>query len=108
MLTTNATTTEKNYTVKMSSGDEPLKTEAQTRTQSEIIDRAKEVLAKEMSQDLASFANLEVNLKNKGESDMAYYVDKSGKTVDFTKEMQFKAALAVLNSQDQHFEATLV
>jgi hypothetical protein len=105
MLTTNAATADKNYRVKMSSGNEALKTEARTHTQSEIIDRAKEVLAKEMSQDLASFANLEVNLKNTGKSDIAYFVDRSGKTVDFTKEMQFKAAIAVLNSQDQHFEA---
>lgn len=104
MLTTNAATAEKNYTLKMSSGNDALKTESQTHTQSEIIDRAKEVLAKEMSQDLASFADL----KNKGESDIAYYVDKSGRPAVFTKEMQFKAALAVLNSKDQHFEAISV
>jgi hypothetical protein len=108
MTTTKAASIEKRYTVMMSSGDDALQTEEHTHTESEIINRAETILAKQMGQDLASFANLQVNLKNIGESDIAYYVDKSGQTVDFTKAMQFKAAIAVLNSQDQHFTATPV
>ena len=108
MSTTNAANAEKSYTVKMSSGTDALKTESNTHTQSEIIDRAKEVLERQMGLDLATFVDLQVNLKSVGESDIAYYVNKAGRTVDFTKELQFKAALAVLNSHDQHFVATPV
>lgn len=109
MLNTNAATVEKNYTVKFSHGkDGEVIEESNTHTRSEIIDRAMEVAAKEMGQDLACFADLEVKLENDGGSDTAYYVDQSGKKVDFTKEMQFKAALAVLNLHENYFEATPV
>lgn len=105
MISTNTATAEKNYTVKMSSGNGPVKTESQTHSQSEIIDRAIEVLAKELGQDLSDYADLEIKLVQEGDSDNSYYVDKSGQTVQFTPEMQFKAAIAVLNSKEQHFEA---
>lgn len=108
-INTNRAAGQKNYTVRMSSGAEGVIIEdTNTHTRSEIIDRAKEVLAKEMSQDLASFADLEVKMVREGDSDKTYFVDKSGKSVEFTEEMQFKAALAVLNSQKQFFEATPV
>lgn len=105
MSNTNTVTAEKNYIVKMSSGNGSVSTESQTHSQSEIIDRAKELLAKELGQDLSDYTDLEVKLVHKGDSDEPYYVDKSGKTVQFTPEMQFKAAIAVLNSNEQHFEA---
>ncbi len=106
MLNTNATAVEKNYTVKYSHGrDGEVFQESNTHTRSEIIERAMEVTSKEMGQDLAFFANLEVKLEREDDSDKTYYVDKSGKTVAFTEEMQFKAALAVLNSNDNYFEA---
>jgi hypothetical protein len=109
MLNTNAATVEKNYTIKISHGkDGEVIQDSNTHTGSEIIDRATEVAAKQMGQDLACFADLEVKLEREGDSDKTYYVDKSGKTVDFTEEMQFKAALAVLNSHDNYFEATPV
>jgi hypothetical protein len=105
MLNTSTATTEKNYTIKMSSGNGPVLTESQTHSQSEIIDRAKEVLSKELGLDLCDYADLEIKLIQEGDGDKSYYVDKSGRTVQFTPEMQFKAAIAVLNSQEQHFEA---
>jgi len=106
MTNTNQATVEKNYIIKMSSGsDGAIVQDSNTHTQSEIIDRAKEVLAKETGLDLSDYADLEQKMKNEGEEDGAYYVDKSGNPVEFTKEMQFNAAIAVLNSKEQHFEA---
>lgn len=105
MSNTNEANVEKNYTVKMSSGNGAVRTESQTHTRSEIIDRAKEVLAKELGLDLSDYADLEVKLESGDGGDSIYYVDKSGSPTKFTDEMQFNAAIAVLNSNEQYFAA---
>ena len=80
----------------------------QRHTHGEIISHAEELLAKELSQDLASYANLEeVGTRGGvGESTIYGYVDKTGNKVEFTPELKFKAAIAVLNLHGHFFEAT--
>lgn len=107
MLNTNAATAEKNYTVRMSSSvDGEAIEETNTHTRSEIIDRAAEALAKEAGIDLATFAELKEAVVRGDDGDTIHYVDKSGKTIEFTDEMKFNTALTVLNSHGQFFEAT--
>jgi len=109
MSNTNEAIVEKNYTVKMTSGSHGKVVEdSDTHTRSEIIDRAREVLAKQLGLDLSSYADLEVKLESGDDGDSISYVDKSGNAAEFTGEMQFDAAIAVLNSNEQYFEATPV
>lgn len=77
-------------------------------TRSEIISHAEELLAKELSQDLATYAGLEevATRRRVGENTVYGYVDTSGKKVEFTEDMKFKAAVAVLNINGHFFEAT--
>ena len=106
MSNTNESVIERIYKVKMSRGiDGEIIEDVNTHTHSEIVNRAKETLAKELSLDLSDFADLEAKLVREDEGDRTYYVDKSGNTVAFTDEMQFNAAIAVLNSHGQYFEA---
>ena len=112
MTNTNEATVEKMYKTKMSSsslasseGNEIIE---QQHTRSEIIFHAEELLAKELSQDLATFAKLEEvgTRSNVGEDTIYGYVNAAGKKVDFTEDMKFKAAIAVLNLNGHFFEAT--
>jgi len=76
-------------------------------TADEIIHHAKELLAKQMGLDLHSFAGLEEMEVREADGDSIYFVDDSGKRVEFTEELQLKAAIAVLNSNENYFfEAT--
>ena len=97
------------YTTKMSSNssNHPLNGEVieQTHTRSEIINHAQEVLSEQMGLDLCSFVGLEEAEVREDDGDRVYYVDKSGNPVEFTEEMQFNAAIAVLNSNGHNFEA---
>ena len=110
----NANTAEQMYKTRMSAGQmsSPAGSEIieERHTRSEIISRAEEVLAKELSQDLATYAELEEKAKRgtAGEDTVWGYVNKTGDMVDFTEEMKFKAAIAVLNLNGHLFEATLV
>ena len=81
----------------------------QHHTVSEIISRAEEVLAKELGQDLAGYAELEevCTRGNVGEDTVWGYVDKSsGNHVDFTETRKLKAAIAVLSVNGHYFDAT--
>ena len=100
------------YVTKMSagklgtpSGDKIIE---QRHTRREIISRAEEVLAKELGQDLATYAELEeVGMRGRAGEDTVYgYVDTSGKKADFTETLKLKAAIAVLNLNGHFFEAT--
>jgi hypothetical protein len=75
-------------------------------SRSEIIERAKETQLRNMGLEFCSFAGLKEVTTPDEAGDKAYYVNKAGKRVEFTKEMQFKAAIAVLNAQGHYFEAT--
>jgi hypothetical protein len=101
-IMTNTNTVEQVYKARMSAG------QMGSPKGSEIISRAEEVLAKELSQDLATYAELEEKAKRgtAGEDTVWGYVNKTGDTVDFTEEMKFKAAIAVLNLNGHLFEAT--
>ena len=111
---TNTNSVEQMYKTRMSAGQMSSQTggeiSEQRHTRSEIISRAEEVLAKELSQDLATYAQLEEKAKRgtAGEDTVWGYVNKAGDNVDFTEEMKFKAALAVLNLNGHLFEATLI
>lgn len=80
----------------------------QRHTRGEIISHAEELLAKQLGQDLATYASLEeVGMRgNVGENTVYGYVDTAGNKIDFTEEMKFKAAIAVLNLNGHFFEAT--
>jgi hypothetical protein len=110
MLNTNPV--ERMYITRMSAGEMSSPTGSEIieerHTRGEIISRAEEVLAKELSQDLASYAELEEKAKRgtAGEDTVWGYVNKTGDMVDFTEEMKFKAAIAVLNLNGHLFEAT--
>jgi hypothetical protein len=77
-------------------------------TRHEIISRAKELLAKELGQDLATYAELEeVGMRGRtGENTVYGYVDTSGKKIEFTETLKLKAAIAVLNLNGHFFEVT--
>lgn len=112
MTNTNEATVEKMYKTRMSSNSkdssEDNKIIEEQHTRSEIISHAEELLAKELAQDLAAFAELEeVGVRgNVGEDTIYGYVNTSGKKIEFTEEMKFKAAIAVLNLNGHFFEAT--
>jgi hypothetical protein len=114
MTNTNEALVEKMYKTKMSSSSqgnpEGNKIIEQQHTRSEIISHAEELLAKELSQNLATYAELEeVGTRGRVGEDTVYgYVDTSGKKVEFTEEMKLKAAIAVLNLNGHFFEATPV
>ncbi|HEX5336989.1 MAG TPA: hypothetical protein VFW53_00975 [Gallionella sp.] len=97
------------YNTKMSSGSTENIGEGETveqmHTRDEIISHAKEVLAEQMGLDLCSFVGLEEVAVRGEDGDTVYYVDQSGRTVPFTEELQFQAAIAVLNSNGHYFEA---
>ena len=95
------------YKTKMNSGinDEEGAFTEETHTRSEIINHAQEVLAEQMGLDLCSFVGLEEAEVREDDGDRVYYVDKSGNPVEFTEELQFNAAVAVLNSNGHYFEA---
>lgn len=103
---------ETTYITRMSSGQQGSpggdKIIEQRHTRREIISRAEELLAKELAQDLAAYAELEeVGTRGKVGEDTVYgYVDTSGNKVDFTEELKLKAAIAVLNHNGHFFEAT--
>jgi hypothetical protein len=80
----------------------------QQHTRREIISRAEELLAKQLGQDLATYAKLEeVGMRGRAGEDTVYgYVDTSGKKVDFSETLKLKAAIAVLNTNGHFFEAT--
>jgi hypothetical protein len=109
---TNTNPVEQMYKTRMSAGQMSSPTggeiSEQSHTRSEIISRAEEVLAKEMSQNLADFAELEEKATRGtvGEDTVWGYVNKTGDNVDFTEEMKFKAAMTVLNLNGHLFEAT--
>jgi hypothetical protein len=98
------------YLTRMSNPGKPGEVIEQKHTRSDIISRAQTVLATHMSLEggLPLFAGLEEVGKRgvAGENTVYGYVDKSGKPVDFTKDMELEAAIAVLNSKGNHFEAT--
>ena len=114
MFNTNQANVDKMYKTRMSTGEqgsaEGDQIIEQRHTHSEIISRAEGILSKELGQDLATYAELEeVGTRgNVGESTIYGYVDAAGKKVDFTDEMKFKAAIAVLNLHGHFFEATPV
>lgn len=109
---TNANPAEQIYITRMSAGQmssaSGSKISEQRHTRGEIISRAEEVLAKELSQDLATYANLEEKATRSavGEDTVWGYVNKTGDKVEFTEELKLKAAIAVLNSNGHLFEAT--
>lgn len=76
-----------------------------THTSSEIIHHANEVLAQQMGLELCSFVGLEERLLATDDGDMVIYVDQAGNRVEFTEELQLKAAIAVLNTNKHYFEA---
>lgn len=74
-------------------------------TDEEIIHHANEVLVQQMGLDLYTFAGLrEIEVRDE-DGDWIYYVDESGRRVEFSPELQLQAAIAVLNSSGQYFEA---
>ncbi len=77
----------------------------QQHTRHKIISRAQELPAKELGQDLAAYAELEeVGMHGRIGEDTVYgHVDTSGKKIDFTETLKFKAAL---NLNGHFFEAT--
>jgi hypothetical protein len=105
---------ETTYVTKMSAGKMSSPTGSkiieQRHTGSEIISRAEEVLAKELGQDLADYAELEEVCSRRavGENTVWSYVDKTGNNVDFNETRKLKAAIAVLNVNGHYFEATPV
>jgi hypothetical protein len=109
---TNATPAEQMYKTRMSAGQmsSPTGSEIseQRHTRGEIISRAEEVLAKELSQDLATYADLEEHATRSevGEDTVWGYINKTGDKVEFTEELKLKAAIAVLNLNGHLFEAT--
>ncbi len=109
---TNTNPVEQMYKTRMSAGQmsSPKGSEIseQSHTRSEIISRAEEVLAKELGGDLATYAELEgkATRSSVGEDTVWGYVNKSGDDVVFTEEIKLKAAIAVLNLNGHHFEAT--
>lgn len=111
MSNINQVSGEKNYIIKMSSGsDGKIIEDSNTHTQGEIISRAEQVLSKELGQDLSTFAELEEvgTRSNVGDDTIYGYVNNAGKKVEFTEELKFKAAIAVLNLNGHFFEATPV
>ena len=112
MSSTNEIRPGKFYKTRMSAGKqggpEGSKIVEQRHTCGEIISRAEELLSKELSQDLATYAELEeVGTRSKVGEDTVYgYVNKTGNKVDFTQELKLKAAIAVLNLNGRFFEAT--
>ena len=105
---------ETTYITKMSAGKMSSPTGSriieQRHTGNEIISRAEEVLAKELCQDLAEYAELEevCTRRAAGENTVWGYVDKTGNNVDFNENRKLKAAIAVLNVNGHYFEATPV
>lgn len=101
---------EKMYKTKMSAVDmeshEKGEIIEETHSRSEIIERAKETQVRNMGLDFCSFAGLKEVTEPGDGGDKAFYVDKTGKRVEFTEEKQFNAAIAVLNAQGHYFEAT--
>lgn len=77
----------------------------QVHSSDEIIHHANEILAQQMGLDLHFFAGLNEVLMRDGDGDWIYYVDDSGRRVEFTEELQLKAAIAVLNTNGHYFEA---
>ena len=112
MTNTNEAIVEKMYKTKMSSSSQGSaggnRIIEQQHTHSEIISHAEELLAKELGQDLATFAKLEeVGTRGKAGEDTIYgYVDTAGKKVEFTEALKFNAAITVLNLNGHFFEAT--
>lgn len=74
-------------------------------TVEEIIRHANEVLAQQMGLDLHTFAGLDEVYVRDHDGDRIYYVDESGRRVLFSEKLQLQAAIAVLNSHGQFFEA---
>jgi hypothetical protein len=74
-------------------------------TDEEIIRHANEVLAQQMGLDLHTFAGLDEVYVRDHDGDRIYYVDDSGRRVEFSEALQLQAAIAVLNSSGQYFEA---
>jgi hypothetical protein len=109
---TNTNAVEQMYKTRMSAGQMSSETGSkiseQRHTRSEIISRAEEVLAKELSQNLATFADLEEKATRDtvGEDTVWGYVNKAGNKVEFTEELKLKAAITVLNLNGHLFEAT--
>lgn len=109
---TNTNPVEQMYKTRMSAG--PMSSLAgseiseQRHTRSEIISRAEDVLAKELSLDLATYADLEEKATRRtvGEDTIWGYVNKAGDKVEFTEELKLKAAITVLNLNGHLFEAT--
>jgi hypothetical protein len=97
------------YLTRMNNHKKPGEILEQKHTRSEIIGRAETAVA-HMSVEggLASFAGLEEKVTRGaiGETTVYGYVDESKKPVDFTETMKLKAAVAVLNSNGNFFEAT--
>lgn len=111
---TNTNPVDQMYITRMSAGQmgsaKGSEIREQRHTRSEIISRAEEILAKELSQNLATFAELEEKAARGtvGEETVWGYVDKAGAKVEFTEDLKFKAAIAVLNLNGHLFEATPV
>jgi hypothetical protein len=109
---TNTNPAEQMYNTKMSAGSMSSPTGSkiseQRHTRSEIISRAEDLLAKELSQDLATYAELEEKATRgaAGEDTIWGYVNKAGDNVEFTADLKLKAAIAVLNLNGHLFEAT--
>ena len=109
MSNTNEALADRIYKTRMSSAvcENPKECEIieQVHTHGEIITHAKELLVKQMGLDLCSFAGLEEAEVREDDGDKVFYVDQSGNPVEFSEEMQFNAAIAVLNSSGHYFEA---
>jgi hypothetical protein len=110
MSNTDQGTAEKMYKTKMGAvnmeSHEKGEVIEEMHSRSEIVERAKETQIRNIGLDFCSFAGLEEAIEPGDNGDKVYYVDKTGKRVEFTEEMQFKAAIAVLNAQGHYFEAT--
>lgn len=78
----------------------------ETHTSSEIIHHADEILTQQLGLELCSFVGLESRLMPSADGDELVYVDQSGRRVEFSKDLQLKAAIAVLNTNGHYFEAT--
>lgn len=78
----------------------------ETHSSDEIISHANETLAQQMGLELCSFVGLESKLIPGEDGDEVIYVDQSGRRVEFTEDLQLKAAIAVLNTNGHFFEAT--
>ncbi|MEO8332375.1 MAG: hypothetical protein ABI479_08065 [Gallionella sp.] len=100
---------ETNYVTRMNNPAMPGEILEQQHSRSEIMGRA-ETVVHHMSLEggLATFSGLS-EVENRGaDGDTISYVDKSGNPVEFTEELQLKAAISVLNSGGNFFEATPV